>query len=289
MIRRADPGDAALVPYRDVGHHAALERAGLFVVEGRLVVQRLLDERCFRVHSILVTPPAADALAATFAVRPDVDVIVCDPLVVEAVTGFDFHRGCLALAWRELPLPTTRSVLNAPRILALEGIANPDNVGGLFRSASAFGVDAMLLDPATADPLYRKAIRTSMGATLRVPWQRSEAFPQDLASMRAGGCRVIALTPHPDAVSLHDVRAEPSGRLAILVGAEGPGLSEAALAEADVRVRIPIEPHADSLNVVVAASIALSVLMPNAKCQMANGKWQMANGKWQMAKMQNDK
>src|SRR3954467_3302496 len=270
MIRRADPGDAALVPYRDVGYHAALERAGLFVVEGRLVVQRLLDERCFRCHSTLVPPPAADALAATFAVRPDVDVIVCDPLVVEAVTGFDFHRGCLALAWRELPLPTARTVPNAPRILALEGIGNPDNVGGLFRSASAFGVDAILLDAATADPLYRKAIRTSMGATLRVPYWRAESWPCELSSMRAGGCRIIALTPRPEATSIHDVRLEPSSRLVFLVGSEGPGLSEAALAEADVRVRIPIDPHADSLNVVVAASIALSVLMPNAKCQMPN-------------------
>jgi tRNA G18 (ribose-2'-O)-methylase SpoU len=284
MIRRAKPGDAALAAYREVGNHAALERAGLFVVEGRLVVQRLLEDRRFGVHSVLVTPPAADALAATFAARPDVDVIVGDPTTVETVTGFDFHRGCLALAWRELPLPEARSVLDAPRILALEGIGNPDNVGGLFRSASAFGVDAMLLDPATADPLYRKAIRTSMGATLRVPWQRSAAWPGDLASMRARGCRIIALTPHPDAISLHDVRVEPSSGLVILVGAEGPGLSEAAMAEADVRVRIPIDPRGDSLNVVVAASIALSLLVPNVECQMPNAKCQRPKAKGQRPK-----
>src|SRR3954469_24926849 len=206
-----------LSAYRDIADHAALERNGLFVVEGRLVVERLLTDRRFSVHSVAVTPAAARAMAETLDHRPDVQVLVTEPSTLEAITGFDFHRGCLALAWRELPLPPARSVLDAPRILALEGIGNPDNVGGLFRSASAFGMDAMLLDAATADPLYRKAIRTSMGATLRVPYQRSDAFPQDLASMRARGCRVIALTPHPDAAPLHDVRVEPSARLVILV------------------------------------------------------------------------
>src|SRR3954470_22580168 len=282
MIRRAEPGDAALVAYREVGNHVALERAGLFVVEGRLVVERLLEDRRFRVHSILVTPPAADALAATFAARLDVDVIVCDPFTLEAITGFDFHRGCLALAWRELPLPPARSVLDAPRILALEGIGNPDNVGGLFRSASAFGVDALLLDTATGDPLYRKAIRTSMGATLRVPYWRAESWPGELSSMRAGGCRIIALTPRPEATSIHDVSVEPSSRLVFLVGSEGSGLSEAALAEADVRVRIPIGPRGDSLNVVVAASIALSVLLPTANCQLTTANCQLPTANCQL-------
>jgi tRNA G18 (ribose-2'-O)-methylase SpoU len=268
-----------LSAYRDIADHAALERKGLFVVEGRLVVERLLTDRRFSVHSVAVTPAAARAMAEILEHRPDVQVLVTEPSTLEAITGFDFHRGCLALAWRELPLPAARSVLDATRLIALEGIGNPDNVGGLFRSASAFGVDAMLLDPATADPLYRKAIRTSMGATLRVPYWRAESWPGELSSMRAGGWRVIALTPRPEATSIHDVSVEPSSRLVFLVGSEGPGLSEAAMAEADVKVRIPIDPRGDSLNVVVAASIALSVLLPTASCQLPAANCQLPNDK----------
>jgi tRNA G18 (ribose-2'-O)-methylase SpoU len=214
----------------------------------------------FRVHSIAVTPTAADALKAVFEQRPDVAVQVCAPQQLEAITGFDFHRGCLALAWRPLdPTPLDR-VIHATRLLALEGIGNPDNVGGLFRTAFALGVESVLLDRATADPLYRKAIRTSMGATLQIPFARLDALGGDLATLRSHGFRVVALTPHPDAVPLQDVKAAEDDRLVILVGSEGFGLTSDTVAHADLRVRIPIDPRADSLNVVVAAGIALNRL-----------------------------
>jgi tRNA G18 (ribose-2'-O)-methylase SpoU len=246
--------------YRDVGDPAALERAGLFVVEGRLVVQRLIEDQRFRIHSIAVTPPARRALAATLDQRPDVPLMVCEPAELQAITGFDFHRGCLALAWRHDTRMAIDELAAATRILAIEGVGNPDNIGGLFRSALALGAESVMLDAAAADPLYRKAIRTSMGATLRVPYCRASSWPGDLAALRQRGFRVLALTPGGNAVRLSEVRVDPATQLVLMVGAEGPGLTPSALAHADAAVRIPVDPRADSLNVVVAASIALHAL-----------------------------
>ena len=249
-----------LSAYRDIADHAALERDGLFVVEGRLVVERLLEDRRFRVHSVVVTPAAQRAMTRAFAARPDVPVHVMEPGELQALTGFDFHRGCLALAWRPEAGAPLEELLLATRILAIEGVGNPDNIGGLFRSALALGVEAVMLDSDAADPLYRKAIRTSMGATLRVPYYRAPAWPGDLAELKTRGFRVIALTPAPEAVPLDDVRVGPAARLVLVVGSEGPGLTAAALSHADIAVRIPVDPRADSLNVVVAAAIALHAL-----------------------------
>jgi tRNA G18 (ribose-2'-O)-methylase SpoU len=246
--------------YRLVGDAAALERAGLFVAEGRLVVERLLLDGSFSVQSVAVTPPAAAALAPVFAQRRDVPVIVCEPAELEAITGFDFHRGCLALARRGAEAVPLDGLMNARRLLALEGVGNPDNVGSLFRTAFALGAGGVLLDGATADPLYRKAIRTSMGATLRLRFTRVEGWTECLEALRARGFRVLALTPSADAVPLHEIAIAADDRVVVLVGSEGGGLSGTALAGADLRVRIPIDPRADSLNVAVAAGIVLSRL-----------------------------
>jgi tRNA G18 (ribose-2'-O)-methylase SpoU len=246
--------------YRLVGDPAALERAGLFVAEGRLIVERLLLRGGFRVHSVAVTPTAAEALEEIFAQRPDVPVHVCEPQQLQAITGFDFHRGCLALAWRPHEIQTVDHVLQASRCLALEGVGNPDNVGGLFRTAFALGVEWVLLDRATGDPLYRKAIRTSMGATLQLPFTRLTAWGDGLATLRSHGFRILALTPHPEAIPVHEIMVGEHDRVVIVVGSEGFGLTSDAFAHADQRVRIPIDPRADSLNVVVAAGIALTSL-----------------------------
>jgi tRNA G18 (ribose-2'-O)-methylase SpoU len=259
MIRRViDPADVALTPYRVIGDPTALEHEGLFVAEGRLIVERLLSLPDFRVHSIAVTPAAADAMAPLLEDRPDVPVLVCDPPVLEAVTGYDFHRGCLALARRpatELPLG---SFAGAARLIALEGVANPDNVGGLFRVALALGAGGVILDRTSADPLYRKAIRTSMAASLRVPFTRVERWPDALDELKALGYRVIALTPDPGAPSIDAYVLEPGARLILALGSEGAGLKPESMRYADLRLRIPIDPRADSLNVVVAAGIALN-------------------------------
>ena len=261
MIQRiADASHPALAPYREVGDPSALERRGLFVAEGRLVVERLIAERSrFSIESIVVIPAAAAALADVLDRAGDIPVHVCEPSLLERITGFDFHRGCLALARRPAATPLT-SFARARRLLALERVGNPDNVGGLFRVALALGGDGVLLDPASGDPLYRKAIRTSMGAALRVPFARVESWPAGLDEVR-GDAHVVALTPDRAAMSIDEYAVEPGRRLILLLGSEGPGLSDAAMRYADVRLRIPVAPAADSLNVVVAAAVALHMLM----------------------------
>jgi len=254
--RIADASHPALAPYREVGDPSALERRGLFVAEGRLVVERLIAERSrFSIESIVVIPAAAAALADVLDRAGDIPVHVCEPSLLERITGFDFHRGCLALARRPAATPLT-SFARARRLLALERVGNPDNVGGLFRVALALGGDGVLLDPASGDPLYRKAIRTSMGAALRVPFARVEPWPAGLDEVR-GDAHVVALTPDLATMPIDEYAVEPDRRLILLLGSEGPGLSDAAMRYADVRLRIPVAPAADSLNVVVAAGIAL--------------------------------
>ena len=249
--------------YRLVGEPAELERAGLFVAEGRLIVERLLLDGRFRVHSVVVTPPAAAALADVFRQRPEVHVDVVDPDVLQEITGFDFHRGCLALAHRPAAPMAAADLVQATRLLAIEGVGNPDNVGGLFRTAAAFGIDGVLLNRASGDPLYRKAIRTAMGASLRVPYARADAWLPALAQFRERGFKIVALTPSAGARSLSEVAATVAKdeRLIVLVGAEGPGLDAETIALADVAVRIPMDNAVDSLNVVVAAGIALHALV----------------------------
>jgi tRNA G18 (ribose-2'-O)-methylase SpoU len=212
------------------------------------------------VHSIAVTAPAAEALEAVLAraaSRPPLHV--CDAGELQAVTGFHFHRGCVALAERPRTLPIP-DLTNATRVLALEGVGNPDNVGGLFRAAFALGVDALLLDPTSGDPFYRKAIRTSMAATLRLPFARVAAWPDGLDGVRRAGFEIAALTPASDAIALGEFARSPHPRLLLAVGSEGAGLGAPMMRYADARVRIPIDDRADSLNVVVAAGIALQRL-----------------------------
>jgi tRNA G18 (ribose-2'-O)-methylase SpoU len=254
----------ALETYRMVGDPAALERGGLFVAEGRLTVERLLEDGRFEVESVAVTPAAADALAAVLARHSDVPVHICEPSVLEAITGFDFHRGCLALARRPAAPRPLLEFAAASRLLALEGVGNPDNVGGLFRVALALGAGGVLLDGASGDPLYRKAIRTSMAASLRVPFTRVEPFPLALDELKARGFQVVALTPDPSATALDDYHVDSGARLVLLLGSEGPGLLPETMGYADVRLRIPIDARADSLNVVVAAGIALASLRRGA-------------------------
>ena len=258
-IERAD--DPRLAPYADVGHHARLRERGLCVAEGRTVLRRLAEAERFELHSVVLSPAAYDDLRSLVAVL-ECPVYVCATDVLQTITGFDFHRGCLALAKRPDESASMARFVSATRLLALEGVGNPDNVGGLFRVAQAFAVDGVLLAPSAADPLYRKAIRTSMGAVLRVPFVRAERWPAALAELRAAGFSVIGLAPAAGAISMSAFAAsvDADARLALLLGAEGPGLTHEAMLACDGLVRIPIDPAVDSLNVVVAAGIALAFL-----------------------------
>jgi tRNA G18 (ribose-2'-O)-methylase SpoU len=248
--------DPRVADYRHIADLAHLHARGLFVAEGRLVVQRLLALPRWRVHSILVTAPAASSLGATLETTT-APVYVAEQAVMNAIAGFNIHRGCLALAGRE-PARALNAALvgSARRLLILEGVNNPDNVGGLFRSAEAFGVELVVLGPECGDPLYRKAIRTSMASALSVPYATALDWPADIGAIRAAGFHVVALTPDAQARPIADVMP-PSRKIAVLAGAEGAGLSAAAMAAADVRARIPMRGGIDSLNVTTAASIAL--------------------------------
>ncbi len=259
--RITDASDPALEPFRDIRDRDAAGRLNVFIAEGRLVVGTLLTRSPLRTQAVFLTPNAYQSIAEALDASPDEpDVFIADRAVMEQVAGFDVHRGCLAVGAR--PSPPARADLLPPddqpsTLLVLEGLSNHDNVGGLFRSALAFHADAVLLSPRCCDPLYRKAIRVSMAAALRVPFATADPWPDTLALLRSRGYHVVALTGSAPDRLLHDAARSWPDRVAFVLGAEGPGLSRQALAYADQRVRISIAAGVDSLNVVVAGSIAL--------------------------------
>jgi len=246
--------------YAQVGQPHSLRERGLFVAEGRLVVQRLF-QTTFTIRSVLITRTAFAALEDILEPRR-CPIYVCEQDTMNKLAGFDFHRGCLAIGERPPAIESANWFQSAHRLLALEGVGNPDNVGGVFRVAAAFGVDGILLDRTSGDPLYRKAIRTSMGAAFSVPFAQTEKWLETLAAMRASGADVVALTPDVAAANLADYVTHRSRdrRVVLMLGAEGPGLSPKAMRAATATVRIPIAKEVDSLNVVVAAGIALAAL-----------------------------
>jgi tRNA G18 (ribose-2'-O)-methylase SpoU len=264
IVRLDGAADPRVEAYRHTGDPDWLRSHGLFVAESRLVVRRLLATSSrFRPLSILATASAVESLRAEMnALSADCDVFVCAQEELDAIGGFHFHRGCLALGERRDEAFTEEAFATARLVVALEGIGNPDNVGGIFRSAAAFRAGGVLLDPGCADPLYRKAIRTSMGAVFRVPFARVDDWPSGLGRLRRRGFSIVALTPEPGARTLEDVARARRGSDAVVVlaGAEGDGLTEQARSCADDRVSIPIDPEVDSLNVTVAVSIALHAL-----------------------------
>jgi tRNA G18 (ribose-2'-O)-methylase SpoU len=248
--------DPRVADYARVGDATWLREQGLFVAEGRLVVRRLLEDGRFQVASVLVTSAARAALADLLDGQAPCPVYVAAQDDLNALAGFNFHRGCLALAHR--PPAGSLDALRGSRLLvAAEEVGNPDNVGGIFRSALAFGAGGVVLDARSADPLYRKAIRTSMGASLRLPFAQVEQWPSALGRLRDAGYRVLAFTPSTDAEVLDGVTVTPDEKVVLLFGSEGEGLSAAAMEAAHQRVRIAIDPRSDSLNVAVAAGIAL--------------------------------
>ncbi len=259
-----DPDDPRLDPFRTVTDPALVRRQGLFVAEGRRTVARLLRERPEALVALLLTPPARAWLGETLARVPaGADVLVVDaPSTIAGIAGVRFHQGCVGLA----RLPTTtdawpRALAPGPRlVVVLEGVTDPDNVGAIFRSALAFGATCVLLAPGCAHPLYRKALRTSLGTALRLPYADAVPWPDALDRLRDAGYDVVALTPAPDARPIADVQAGLGARRALLLGSEGLGLSREALARAPRCARIPIDPSVDSLNVAAAAAIALCLL-----------------------------
>jgi tRNA G18 (ribose-2'-O)-methylase SpoU len=264
-----DPGDPRIADYRNIPDRALLERQQVFVAEGRLVVRRLLESDRLVTRSLLVTASALAALDE--AAITAIPVYVVPQAVMDTVTGFHIHRGCLAIGERGERLGWLTLSATARRLVVLERVGNADNVGAVFRNAAAFGVDAVLLGPDCADPLYRKAIRTSMAAALSIPFARIDGraeapgataapWPDALRVLRANGFIAIALTPDPEAPDLSGLLRQTrraAARVAIVAGHEGEGLTREAVAACNAVARIPMASGHDSLNVATAVAIAL--------------------------------
>ncbi len=253
--------DPRIDVYQDIKDRDLERRRGLFVVEGRGTLRCLIEQSSLRPRSVLLGDPALAALADVLARLDPAVPIYCAPRqVLEAISGVAIHRGALALVERPPAHELDRLIASLPegdsRVIVLEGLTNHDNVGGMFRNAMAFGVDGALLCPRCCDPLYRKAIRTSMGASLCIPFARATTWPADLERLRARGYAIVALDPAGE-IALGDASSELPRRIALVVGTEGPGISAETRAAADLRVRIEMRPGVDSINVATAAAIAL--------------------------------
>lgn len=283
LLEVDDPHDARLAPYRKLNDPASRIRTesdgSFFMVEGKLAVERLLRSS-FPVRSLLVDDHQATAVAGLVAaVRArGVPVFVAPRDVVAETVGFALHRGVVAEAERPEPTSAEKVLVDArdaappvspPAIAVLEGLNDHENIGALFRNAAAFGVAGVLLDPTCADPLYRRSVRVSLGHVLRVPYARLAPWPIMLDRVRSSGFVVAALTPRPPVggamrhltlTELHDLHTDGPTPVALLFGAEGPGLSDAALAASDMTVSIPMAGGVDSLNVATAAAVAFHTL-----------------------------
>lgn len=263
IVPVADLDDPRLADYahlRAPSRRMALERErGIFTVEGRLSIEALVESR-YEVRSLFVAEEHVARVASL--VHTEAPIFTMPAEAMTAVTGVHFHRGVLAVAERpELP-SVAELVAEARTLLVLEAVNDHENIGALFRNAAAFGVDAVVLDPTTTDPLYRRSTRVSLGHVLRVPFARvaDEGWPQALTDLAEAGFATLALTPDPGAEALGRIVADPPARIALVLGAEGPGLTGAALAATTRRVRIPMAPGVDSVNVATAAAIALAAL-----------------------------
>jgi tRNA G18 (ribose-2'-O)-methylase SpoU len=254
-VEISDPADERIADYRaltDVELRTRWEPPhGLFIAEGERVLRRAIRAG-YRLRSVLIDAKRVDQVADL----PDAPVYAATQDVLEAATGFHVHRGVLA-SFHRRPLPDARDVLRgSERVAILEDVNNHTNLGAIYRGAAALGMDAVLLSPSCADPLYRRSVRVSMGEVFAVPYARLEPWPQALDLVRDCGFTLVAMTPAADAVPLNDLDEAARKRPALLFGAEGAGLSAKAMAASDVRVSIPMRRGVDSLNVAASAAVA---------------------------------
>ena len=255
-----DPRLADFVALSDPETRRQVERDGnYFVVEGILAIERLLALPQWRIRALALLPRVADRLTKSLSRLPDdVVVAVADEDVLRAVVGFDIHRGALASVERQARADAPDLLTGSGLFVAAEGLNDHENLGSLYRNAAAFGVTAVLLDPACADPFYRRSVRVSLGNVLAVPTGRLDPLPGGLHQLHDLGATTIALTPSADHAlrDLNRAKLGP-GPVVVLVGAEGPGLSDGALVAATHRVSIPMASGVDSLNVATAAAVVL--------------------------------
>ena len=259
VIDITDPDDDRVDDFRDLN---SVDRRpdlptgkGLVIAEGVLVVQRMLGSR-FSPHAFLGTQRRLTELTAGL-VGVHAPYYRASAEVMAEVIGFHLNRGVLGAARRPSELTTAEVLTDARTVAVLEGVNDHENLGSIFRNAAGLGVDGVIFGTGCADPLYRRAVRVSMGHALLVPFARAQHWPGDLELLRDNGFRLLAMTPDPRADTLAGAMGALAGqKIAVLVGAEGPGLTETAMRASDVRVRIPMSRGTDSLNVATAAACA---------------------------------
>jgi tRNA G18 (ribose-2'-O)-methylase SpoU len=268
VIRIDDPADVRLADYNhltDVALRSKHEpERGLYIAESSEVIRRAVAAG-HRARSMLMADKWLSSmddviLALGGGESGDLPVYVAEPELLRTITGFHLHRGALAAMHRPSARRVAEVIADARRVVILEDIVDHTNVGAIFRSVAALGADAVLVSPRCADPLYRRSVRVSMGTVFQVPWTRMTRWPEDLDLLRDEGFVVAALALSPDAVSLDDFIIEAPERVALILGAEGDGLTQSAIQSADVVVRVPMSGGVDSLNVAAASAVALWAL-----------------------------
>jgi tRNA G18 (ribose-2'-O)-methylase SpoU len=267
-----DPADPRLDDYRSLNDQGFRRRyeadTNRFITEGLVALDRLV-ESAHTIRSVLVAPSRLERLALESLDERKVAVYVADRDVIASVVGFDLHRGVVACAERR-PLATIEELAaTADLLVVLEGLNDNENLGAIARTAKAFGVDGVILDPSCPDPYSRRTVRVSMGEVLTLPIARTTAqrWPDVLVDLAAVGFDVWAMTPAVDAEDLWSF--EPARRVAVVLGAEGPGLSPRSIEAATHSVRIPIAPAVDSLNVGHAAAVALAEIRRRPRARSA--------------------
>jgi tRNA G18 (ribose-2'-O)-methylase SpoU len=262
VVEIDDPEDPRLADYRsltDVALRTRIEPPnGLFIAEGGLVIERALSAG-YLLRSAFLSPRWLDLTAQSLR-DSEAPVYVGSEDLLRTVTGFHVHRGALASVHRRAPRDYDEMITKCRRLVVIEDIVNHTNLGAIFRAAAALGMDGVVLSPSSADPLYRRSVRVSMGAVFGVPYARAPQWPSAVEDLRDRGFRVLALTPAADAVPLDGLRYDAKERVAVLLGTEGAGLSDRAADLADERVRIPMMAGIDSLNVAAAAAVAFWVV-----------------------------
>ncbi|WP_309106815.1 RNA methyltransferase [Arthrobacter sp.] len=228
---------------------------GMYIAESSRVLRRALAAG-HRPRSFFLAEKWLANLSDVFEKYPDVPAFIGSAALLEEITGFHLHRGAMAAMERPAPIPLSELLAGVRRVAVLEDIVDHTNVGAIFRSAAALGIDAVLVSPRCGDPLYRRSVRVSMGAVFQVPWARLESWPGDLAALRDQGFTLAALELTEDAVDVDALARENPDKLALVLGTEGAGMSSEALAAVDLAVKIPMRAGVDSLNVAAASAVA---------------------------------
>ncbi|MCF2571419.1 TrmH family RNA methyltransferase [Brevibacterium sp. UCMA 11754] len=231
---------------------------GLFIAESSKIIRRAHAAGMVP-RSYLTSPKWLFDLADLIATN-DAPIFIGTDAAVEALTGFHLHRGALAAMHRPEMADVGQLVAKASRIVVIEDVVDHTNIGAIFRSAAAFGVDAVLVTPRCADPLYRRSIRVSMGTVFQVPWTRIETWPAGVDTLRELGFHVAALALDEDSVAIREFAADAPERTAIVFGTEGDGLRRSTIAACDSTVMIPMSGGVDSLNVAAASAVACFAL-----------------------------